>query len=167
MPHCTNCRNNVEKTWNYCGQCGNRLADIKDDPDKIPPSPDAAGRLGFLSGRSTEYISQVLEGEQALDTDQTGFAQLSRDTAAAFADFAYVGTLDELSLFALFGDQSSGNAFSSDSQDKRRPWRVDEELMWHGFLAIPRLYDQSLGTEWGDELDQALVEIAEKIEGRK
>jgi len=73
MPYCPNCGKQVGAEHHYCGECGYPLAEITDEENEMVPPGTAAARLGFLSGRSIEYIHRVtVEGEE-IDPETVGY----------------------------------------------------------------------------------------------
>lgn len=148
MPYCTNCENEVGKTHYYCGQCGDPLTE-ETDRDGVAPG-STAQRTGFLSGRTIEYLNDVLE--EGIDEDHPGHTHLERDIAAALVDFGMVGAIDELNLLEVLASGSQDD-FLDDTES---------ELMYLGFLRLVRLYDQSIGTDWEDELSDRLTTAVEK-----
>jgi|GEM_PF-5912846 len=148
MPYCTNCGNEVGKTHYYCGQCGNPLTD-EAEQDGVPPGTSAQ-RTGFLSGRTVEYLDDALE--EGLDESHPGHIYLERDIAAALVDFGMVGAIDELNLLKVLFSESQDD-FLDDTE---------KELMYLGFYRLVGLYDQSLGTDWEDELSERISTVLEE-----
>jgi hypothetical protein len=73
MPYCPNGGRQVKREHHYCGRCGFAQTDVVGESERhIPPSGTAAGRDGFLSGRSIQYLTDVLDGERELDPDTVG-----------------------------------------------------------------------------------------------
>lgn len=165
MPYCPNCGTNVQAEHHYCGQCGYPLAEqANDDSDGLPPSGTAASRQGFLSGRSIQYLNAVSTGDQSLDPDTVGYANLSRDIAPGLADFATVSTVEDLNLLSLLLTHSSEtNVFQTDF-DQLNGSQRQERLMWLGFVRLPAMYDRILGTEWSAEFSDSLSDLIEEAQ---
>jgi len=167
MPYCPNCGGEVSEEHHYCGKCGYPLADAVDDTDddRIPPSGTAAGQSGFLSGRSSQYLTTVARGEADLDSEAIGYSNVSRDVGAALADFAAVTAVEDLDLLSLMiGNTSEASVLGKPTEQLGRG-EVRERLMWVGLLRVPELYDRSFGTEWADELTEKLDALSENVEG--
>jgi len=107
-------------------------------------------RPGFLSGRTIEYLSEAFE--DGIDEDHPGHAQLERDLAAALADFGIVGAIEDLNLLEILASGSKDDFFDE----------TESELMLLGFFRLVRLYDQSIGTDWEDEMSNRLTAAVEK-----
>jgi len=162
MPYCPNCGDQVKQEHHYCGQCGYPLAEVGDETDQIPPSGTATSRQGFLSGRSIQYLTDVLNGEQELDSESVGYSNLSRDVGAGLADFAKIALVADINLLALVLDNSSdSNVLGEDIQQLNRQ-QMRERMMWMGLLRVPRLYDRAFGTDWDEEFSNRLEELSEK-----
>lgn len=164
MPYCPNCGGQIKAEHYYYGQCGYPLAEVEDEADQIPPSGTAASHQGFLSGRSMEYLTDVLNGEQELDPETVGYSNLSRDVGAGLADFAKVALLKDINLLALVLDNSSDADVLSEDVEQLNRWQVQERMMWMGLLRVPKLYDRSFGTEWDEESSERMEELSEKAE---
>lgn len=168
MPFCPNCGTEVKAEYFYCGSCGYPLTDeVDDDTERIPPSGTAASQQGFLSGRSRQYLNAVAAGDQELDPDTAGYANLSRDIGAALADFARVATVNDLNLFKIVLDRMSGSDVLEKDVETLNRWQVEERLMWFGIWRLPRLYDTSFGTEMEAALADRLTTILENVEDLK
>lgn len=164
MPHCPNCGNSVQEEHHYCGQCGYQLASYLDeDEEGVPPSGTAAGGEGFLSGRSIQYISHLLDNGE-IDEDDPGYATLRRDMASALHDFAYIAQCDQINLLLILGEESSGRHVLSRDPGTLNDSEFREWMMWMGFMRIPRIYDRSIGTDFSDNLDESIDELIEKIQ---
>ena len=165
MPYCPNCGDQMKDEHFYCGSCGYPLSDeVEDDDDQRPPSGTAASRQGFLSGRSEQYLIDVLDGDEELDSDKHGYSNLSRDVGAALADFAVLAAVEDINLLALVADNStSTDLVDKDPVNLTRSERRDR-LMWTGLFRVPELYDQSFGTEWRDDLSEQMTDLVEHVE---
>lgn len=148
MPYCTNCGNETEEAHYYCGQCGEPLTD--DSEGDSVPLRTTTYRTGFLSGRSIEFLSEVLE--DGIDEDHPGHTHLERDIAAALVDFGMVGAVEDLNLLEVLASQSQDEFLDE----------TESELMLLGFFRLIRLYDQSIGTEWEEELTDRITTAVEE-----
>lgn len=162
MPYCPNCGDQVKEEHHYCGQCGYPLAEVDDVTDQIPPSGTAAGQQGFLSGRSLQYLTDVLNGDQELNSETVGYSNLSRDVGAGLADFSKVASVTDINLLALVLDNSSNADILSKDVKELNRWQVQERMMWMGLLQVPKLYDRAFGTEWDAEFSERLEKLSEK-----
>jgi hypothetical protein len=162
MPYCPNCGDVVKEEHHYCGQCGYPLAEVDDDADEIPPAGTAATRQGFLSGRSLQYLVDVRNEEQVLDSETVGYSNLSRDVGAGLADFAKVALVSDVNLLALVLYNSSDADVLGEDVNQLNRWQAQERMMWMGLLQVPKLYDRAFGTEWDKEFSERLEELSEK-----
>jgi len=162
MLYCPNCGGQVKEEHHYCGQCGYPLADVDDEADGMPPTGTAASRQGFLSGRSLQYLADVRNGEQELDSETVGYSNLSRDVGAGLADFAKVALVADVNLLALVLDNNSDAAVLGEDVDQLNRWQAHERMMWMGLLRVPKLYDRAFGTEWDSEFSERLKELSGK-----
>jgi len=162
MSYCPNCGQQVKEEHYYCGQCGYTLAEIGDETDQIPPTGLATSRQGFLSGRSREYLTDILNEERELDSETVAYSNLSSDVGAGLADFATVALVKEINLLALVLDNTSDSDVLSKDVQKLNLSEMEERMMWMGLLLMPRLYDDSFGTEWVKEFSEDLKELFEK-----
>lgn len=137
MPYCTDCGNEVRDTHSYCRQCGTQLTEGQNSG---PASTAEAPEVGFLTHESMEYLKEALEA--GTDEEHPGHASLMRDVAAAFQDFAVIGKLDELNLLEILASGAQSETYNE----------TETELMLLGFFRTVRLYDESFGTDWEDEL---------------
>ena len=163
MPYCPNCGDEVGKTHRYCGSCGQPLSPKVDEAeDGMPPSGTASGRIGFLSGRSMAYLSDVVSGEQELDRDSVEYIHLAEDVGNGLADFFYVTAVDDLNLFMLLIEAVGDCDLVLEDSDDLTARQQRRQAMVYGFLQLPRFYDQSLGTSCEDEVGEALTDVIEK-----
>jgi hypothetical protein len=95
---------------------------------------------GFLTHESIEYLSEALE--TGTDEEDPGHASLMRDIGAAFQDFSVIGKLDDLNLLEVLASGAESERLNEN----------ETELMLLGFFRVIRLYDESFGNEWEDEL---------------
>lgn len=165
MPYCPNCGDSVKAPHFYCGQCGFPLSDDhQDETETYPPVGTAATRDGFLSGRSLQYLSELLSGERDLDPDHPGYAHLSRDVAAGLADFATIAAVAEVNLLQFVADRNSNADILGTDIAALTQAEVHERMMWLGLFRIPRLYDRTFGTEWEAQLHDRLNKMVEQAE---
>lgn len=168
MPYCPNCGNQVKETHFYCGQCGYSLTEeVNNDSDQTPAAGSAANRHGFLSGRSIQYLSDVINSEQDLDPDKVGYSNLARDVGAGLADFAHVSAVDDINLLLLVHDHSSNTGVLGRDPEHLNESQRQEWMMWMGLMKLPKLYDQSFGTEWSEDLSKRLSELIEEAKELK
>ena len=158
MPYCTSCGNETEEDHRYCGSCGESLKN--DNPPTQPPPTDPWD--GFLTVRSIKYIEEIYKGENELNTEDSGYYHLSQDVAAALAELGMVAKLDGVNLLEMMWERSSGSEIMRDDTDDLTDQETYERLMWLGFFRIPELYDNTIGTDWGDQLDEKLQSIIEE-----
>ena len=137
MPYCTDCGNEVRDTHSYCRGCGTELTESQ-NPGTA--STDQAPVPGFLTHESMEYLKEAIEA--GTDEEHPGHASLMRDVAAAFQDFAVIGKLDDLNLLEILASVAQSETYNE----------TETELMLLGFFRTVRLYDESFGTDWEDEL---------------
>ena len=155
MPYCTDCGNEVRDTHSYCRGCGRRLTESE---NSVSASTARAPEPGFLTHESMEYLREALE--TGTDKEHPGHASLMRDIAAAFQDFAVFGKLDDLNLLEILASGAQSETYNE----------TETELMLLGFFRTIRLYDESFGTDWEDELlDQltrAIDQAKADLEGK-
>ena len=162
MSYCPNCGQQVKDEHYYCGQCGHPLAEIGGETDQIPPTGAAESRRGFLSGRSMEYLTEILSEDRELNSETASYSNLSRDVGAGLADLATVALVEDINLLALVLDNTGdADVLSQDVQQLTRS-QMEERMMWMGLLLVPRLYDRAFGTEWDNEFSERLEEFSEK-----
>jgi hypothetical protein len=87
-----------------------------------------------------EYLREALE--TGTDEEYPGHESIMRDIAAAFQDFAIIGKLDDLNLLEVLAAGAESERFNE----------KETELMLLGFFRTIRLYDESFGMDWEDEL---------------
>lgn len=165
MPHCTNCGTAVKNEHFYCGSCGKPLTDETSDDGEAPFHVSSSMRDGFLSGRSIQYLTNVLKGEQEWNDESPGFMRLSKDVRGALSDFGIVGSLDQADLIDLIiaGSESTEDILGKDVEELTKE-EVDERLLYIGFVQLPGLYDQTFGTAMKDALTDRMEEIEKKME---
>jgi len=162
MPYCPNCGDQVKDEHFYCGSCGYPLTDEVDgDNDQRPPSGTAASRQGFLSGRSEQYLIDVLNGDEELDLDKHGYSNLSRDVGAALADFAVLAAVEDINLLALIADNTTSTDLAEKPPVELSRAETRDRLMLTGLFRIPKLYDQSFGTDWREDLSEQLEKLVD------
>lgn len=160
MPYCPNCGGLVQDEHHYCGSCGQALSKIAESENDPPMAVD---REGFLSIRSLSYINDLLTGEQGLDRDSVSYSQLSQEVSSAFADFTRLAMVKELDLLQLWATGSSSAALDT-PVEKMNNSQFQERLAAIGLSRTLQLYDESLHTEFENELNerlQTLLEVAE------
>ncbi|WP_121823315.1 hypothetical protein [Halostella salina] len=120
----------------------------------------AMDREGFLSMRSLSYVNELLAGERELDQNSVSYTQLSRDTNAAFADFARLAMVKDLHLLHLWAASLNTDTQSIPAEDMNsnqfRDW-----LATLGLGRTLRMYDDALHTEFEDQLDDRLQKLME------
>lgn len=109
-----------------------------------------------------EYLSDVVSGEQELDRDSVAYVQLSEDVGNGLADFFYLTAVDDLNLFMLLIEAVGDGDLVLENSDVLTARQQRRQAMVYGFLQLPRLYDQSLGTSCEDEVGEALTDVIEK-----
>jgi hypothetical protein len=67
----------------------------------ISPLPESRPREGFLSGRSVEYLGELINCEAELDRESVQYRYLARDVENGLTDFLQVGAVDYLNLLML------------------------------------------------------------------
>lgn len=168
MPHCTNCGSEVEKTHRYCGQCGDPLTAVNDG-DGMPPSAYPRFRDGFLSQRSIQYISDILNEEVEFDYESVEFSQLARDVAAGLGDFALIEQIDEFLFWMVIYDQVTDAEVLQANFEDLTPSEQREAMMWHGLFDLLKIYDRSFETEFDEilktRMHEMIKETKEEIEG--
>jgi hypothetical protein len=97
-----------------------------------------------------EYLREALE--TGTDEEHPGHVSLMHDIAAAFQDFAVIGKLDDLNLLEVLASGAEGKRFNE----------TETELMLLGFFRTIRLYDDSFGTDWEDELLKQLTRVIDQ-----
>ena len=167
MPYCPNCGEEVGETHRYCTSCGQPVADELTEDDNITPSGIATGREGFLSGCSVEYLGELINGEAELDRESVQYRHLARDVGNGLADFLQVGAVDDLNLLMLVAKNVRDKEVLMKEPGDLSSHRWRQRATFEGFLKLPDIYDRNLGTEWGDEMSDKLVELAEEIEELK
>ena len=167
MPYCPNCGEEVGETHRYCTSCGQPVADELTEDDDITPSGMATGREGFLSGRSLEYLGELMDGEVELDRESVQYRHLARDVGNELADFLQLSVVNDLNLLVLVLTSVRDQEVLTKEPDSlnRQQWR--QRAAFEGFFKVPEIYDGSLGTEWKDELGDKIAELAEEIEDVK
>lgn len=167
MPYCPNCGEGVGETHRYCTSCGQPVADELTEDDDITPSGIATGREGFLSGRSMEYLGELMNGEAELDRESVQYRHLARDVGNGLADFLQLSAVDDLNLLVLVLTSVRDQEVLTKEPDSlnRRQWK--QRAAFEGFFKLPEIYDGSLGTEWKGEMDDKIAEIAEEMEDLK
>lgn len=164
MPYCPNCGEGVGETHRYCTSCGQPVADELTEDDDITPSGIATGREGFLSGRSIEYLSELMDDEAELDRESVQYRHLAQDVGNGLADFLQLGAVDDLNLLVLVLTSVQDQEVLTKEPDSlnRQQWR--QRAAFEGFFTLPEIYDRSLGTEWRDEMSDKIAELTDEIE---
>lgn len=157
MPYCPNCGSRVKEVHHYCGSCGQALSDIAESESDPPMAVDIDG---FLSLRSLTYINELLRGERELDRDSVAYTQLSREVAAAFADFARLAMVQELDLLQVWSSGWNKQALKI-SVDDMNTNQFRDNLAAIGLGRTLRLYDDALHTEFEDEFNNRLRKLIE------
>lgn len=160
MPYCTGCGNETKEEHQYCGSCGEPL---QEDNSPSQPLPDDAWD-GFLTVRSIEYMDESFNNGKALSTEDSGYQHLSQDVAVALAELGLVAKLDGVNLLRMMWERSSGSEIMREDTDSLTDQETYERLMWLGFFRIPELYDNTVGTDWGDQLVERLQSVFEKYD---
>lgn len=155
------------ETHRYCTCCGQPIADELTEDDDITPSGIATGREGFLSGRSIEYLGELMNGEAELDRESVQYRHLARDVGNGLADFLQLGAVDDLNLLVLVLTSVRDREVLTKEPNKlnRQQWK--QRASFEGFFKIPEIYDRSLGTDWRDDMNHKIAELAEEIEELK
>jgi hypothetical protein len=160
MPYCPNCGSRVEDVHHYCGSCGNALsstAEVEDDP------PMAVDREGFLSMRSVSYITDLLNGEREVDRESVLHKQLQRDVAAGLADFSRLAVVDELNLVLLWAGGTDSGALEPPIEEITNQ-QLRQRLAALGLSRTLRMYDNALGTNFEDQLNEAIEGLVDEFE---
>ena len=132
MPYCRSCGTKVGSEARFCTNCGT-------------PFSEPTATNGFLSAESIAYIQAVVDEERRLDPNEAEYHRLASEVTAAFVDFGMLGLLgEEFSLFELLGGASP-----TGHQDT-----VTTVAAYSGFIRLPELYDQALGTTWSRDIDE-------------
>jgi hypothetical protein len=147
MSYCPNCGEEVQPDWRYCTSCSTRLVDIATDERQTRSSPTP--RDGFLSHSSVAYIEELVTESREFDPNSRAFNRLAREAAGGLQDFGMICAVEEINVLRLLG---SGVPQMEDQEG---------ELLVAGFSKLPVLYDRALGTNWHDELFEAIEEILE------
>jgi len=157
----------VGETHRYCTSCGQPVADELTEDDDITPSGIATGREGFLSGRSIEYLGELMNGEAELDRESVQYRHLARDVGNGLADFLRVGAADDLNLLILMATNVRDEEVLTRDPDDLNRLQWNQRAAFEGFFKLPEIYDRSLGTDWRDEMSDAISELSEEIEDLK
>ena len=155
------------ETHRYCTSCGQPVADELTEDDDITPSGIATGREGFLSGRSIEYLGELMNGEAELDRESVQYRHLARDIGNGLADFLQVGSVDDLNLLILMATNVRDEEVLTRDPDDLNHRQWNQRAAFEGFFKLPEIYDRSLGTDWRDEMSDSISELTEEIEDLK
>lgn len=164
MPYCPNCGKEVGETHRYCTSCGQPVADELTEDDDMTPSGIATGREGFLSGRSVVYLGELINGETEIDRESVQYRHLARDVGNGLADFLQVGAVDDLNLLILMATNVQDKDVLRKEVDRLNRYQWKQRASFEGFFKVPEIYDRSLGTEWKDEMNDKISELAGEIE---
>lgn len=147
MPYCTACGEEVKETHYYCGQCGESLTDRAENNNGPPPM---RMNSGFLSGRSLEYVNTAYA--EGIDENHPGYARLEQDIVSGIIDFSIVGALDGVNILTAVFSQYDN------IRDEKR-----QKLLLLGLWRLPRLFDQSIGTDWEEEFNTIFNDLIEEV----
>lgn len=106
----------------------------------------------YLSIESTISTTNTASAE-GIDEDHPGYARLEQDLASAIIDFSIVGALDDVNILKTVFSQYD------EIRDEKR-----QQLLLLGLFRLPRLFDQSIGTNWEEEFKSKLNELIEEID---
>jgi len=165
MPYCPNCGEGVGETHRYCTSCGQPVADELTEDDDITPSGIATGRGGFLSGRSVEYLGELMDGEAELDRESVHYRHLARDVGNGLSDFLQLSTVDDLNLLVLVASSVRDHEVLTKKLDDLNRQERRQRAAFEGFFKLPEIYDRSLGTEWREEMSDTIAKLTDEVEG--
>lgn len=99
-----------------------------------------------------------------MDTEDPDYVYLSKEVGAALGQLGMLSLIDEFNLLELlFVHETSPHVFEEHPSELTKRERKERQ-MWLGFLQVPRLYDDSVGTEFDGKVEERVQNAVDEVQ---